>query len=107
MNRELKQRYPHIPWQENVPGNPRMRTSILPEGARKLLSVEQLDEVSYDYYRENKRPVPLFVFMPAICKDAQEEYDVNYAHPQSALSMQMADSLVKQGRVWIESTECY
>lgn len=100
MNRELKRLFPDIPWQESAQGNPRMRTTALPEGSKKLLNTDHLEEVVDRYYRTYRQPMPILVFLPAICKGAQEEYDVNYVDARSAASMEAAARLVGQGRGW-------
>lgn len=104
LNSELKRKFPVIPWQENAQGNPRMRTCILPEGCKKILNADCLEE-AFNYFSNRQQPMPLFVFMPAICKESQDEYDVNYVDVRIADSMEAASRLVGQGRVWVKNEE--
>lgn len=100
LNKRLKRQFPDIPWEENTKWNPRMNTRTLPDGCKLLMSIEHLEELAYEYHKEHGTPMPIYIYLPPICRDAQDEYDVNYVDITRAASLEEAAMLVGMRRVY-------
>lgn len=101
LNRQLKELYPDIPWKEFGQSLPRMRTRLLPQGCKRVVSPDVLEEQVRDYYLTNRRPLPVYILLPAICHDDADEYDVNYLDIARTSSMEYACRMIATGRLFV------
>lgn len=101
LNRELKDLHPDIPWQEFSQSVPRMRTRLLPQGCKRVISPDILEERVRDFYLTHHRPLPVYILLPAICRGDRDEYDVNYLDIARPSSMEYACRMVASGRLFV------
>lgn len=101
LNSELKGLHPDIPWQEFSQSVPRMRTRLLPQGCKRVISTDILEEQVRDCYLTSRRPLPVYVLLPAICRGDEDEYDANYLDLARPSSMEYACRMIAQKRLFV------